>query len=155
MKQRISKISFSFSFLLLDCLQSKIRNGYLFFTVSYSHSTVLYRESVVGSVIQTTGTVEFVDGLQRVALYLGFDPDSFGARLNSNLPGSVWLLVSSQALDSIHGSCGVRIDSVKGSRNVCAVPRREAKSLEVYSLSFLWEGVYSNKVQCYGFTQFN
>ena len=69
-----------------------------------------YRESVAGSVIQAIGTVEFEDGLwignhlkarngqQRSTLYLGFNQGqcahlgSSGGRLNSNLPGSAWLL---------------------------------------------------------------
>ena len=63
-----------------------------------------------GSVIQATGTVEFEDGLwignhlrlemacRGSALYLGLNqgrcahPGSSGGRLNSNLPGSAWLL---------------------------------------------------------------
>ena len=50
-------------------------------------------------------------------LYLGFDQGqcahlgSSGGRLNSNLPGSAWLLgVLSQAPGSIPGSRSVRID---------------------------------------------
>ena len=68
------------------------------------------QESVAGSVIQATGTVEFEDGLwignhlkarnglQRVRTIPGFDQGrcahlgSFRGRLNSNLPGSAWLL---------------------------------------------------------------
>ena len=64
----------------------------------------MHRESVAGSVIQATGTVEFEDGLwignhlkARNGLQRGLTRGSAhtrssGGRLNSNLPGSAWLL---------------------------------------------------------------
>ena len=70
----------------------------------------VYRESVAGSVIKVTGTVEFEDGLwignhpkarnilQRVCTIPGVQPGvvahpgSSEGRLNSNLSGSTWLL---------------------------------------------------------------
>ena len=84
---------------------------------------------MAGSVIQATGMVEFEDGLwignhlkarnglQRVHSIPEVQPGvvrtpgSSRGRLNSNLPGSAWLLgVLSQAPGSIPGSRGVRID---------------------------------------------
>ena len=59
---------------------------------------------MAGFVIQATGTVEFEDGLwirnhlkarnglQRVFTIPGVQPGSSGGKLNSNLPGSAWLL---------------------------------------------------------------
>ena len=68
------------------------------------------------------------------ALYLGFDqgqcahPGSSGGRLNSNLPGSMWLLGDEPGAGFESRQLRVRID--QGS----SVPGREAKSLMGYPL---------------------
>ena len=88
------------------------------------------------------------------ALYLGFDQGrcahlgSSGGRLNSNLPGSAWLLGVEPGTRFNSGSRRVRIDLSQGIRNVCAVPGREAKSLMGYPLpSFEKVSIQTNK-QC-------
>ena len=60
-------------------------------------------------------------------------PGFLQGRLNSNLPGSAWLLGVEPGVGFDFHSCGVRIDQ-EGSRNVCSVPGREAKSLVGYPL---------------------
>ena len=70
-------------------------------------------------------------------------------------PGADWIpiclgprgcLVTSQAPGSHLGSCGVKIDPAKGSRNVCSVPGYEAKSLMGYPLpSFGKASIQTNK----------
>ena len=58
-------------------------------------SKVEYRESVVGSIIQATGTVEFENGLQMVLRFNQGRCTHLGSprgRLNSDVPGSAWLL---------------------------------------------------------------
>ena len=53
--------------------------------------------------------------------------------------------MSSQALGSILGSCYVRIDPAYGSRDVCSVPGREAKSLMGYPLPSFGEASIQTK----------